>query len=132
MSSIATSRHHRSAPCGGGHGSQTRRTRRLDRKRRQRQTRKARTACRKLRQIHQALPRPAHSLFNALAGAITDGAGHLDVIMQRTETCDYPTPQRSPRATTRRPLQDKGHCSRGLAFSQRGAQWAPGPVPVPR
>jgi phospholipid/cholesterol/gamma-HCH transport system substrate-binding protein len=70
--------------------------------------------------------------FNALAGAITNGAGHLDVIMQRTETCDYPTPQRSPRATTRRPLQDKGHCSRGLAFSQRGAQWAPGPVPVPR
>ena len=68
--------------------------------------------------------------FNALAGAIRNGAGHLDVIMQRTETCDYPTPERSPRATTRRPLQDDGHCSKGLAFSQRGAQWAPGPVPV--
>ena len=70
--------------------------------------------------------------FNALAGAIRNGAGHLDVIMQRTETCDYPTVQRSPRATTRRPLQDQGHCSKGLRYSQRGAQWAPGPVPVPR
>ncbi len=56
MSSIATSRHHRSAPQGRGYGSQTRRTRRLDRKRRQRQTRKARTACRKLRHIHQPAP----------------------------------------------------------------------------
>ncbi len=43
----------------------------LDRKRRQRQTRKARTACRKLRHIHQTLPSPAHSLFDALAGAFT-------------------------------------------------------------
>ena len=68
--------------------------------------------------------------FNALAGAIRNGAGHLDVIMQRTETCDYPTAQRSPRATTRRPLQDDGRCSKGLVYSQRGAQWAPGPVPV--
>ena len=70
--------------------------------------------------------------FNALAGAIRNGAGHLDVILQRTETCDYPTAQRSPRATTRRPLQDRGYCSKNLTFSQRGAQWAPGPVPVPR
>jgi len=71
MSSIATSRRHRSAPRRRGSGGQTRRTRRLDRKRRQRQTRKARTACRKLRNIHQALPEPAHSLFDALAGAFT-------------------------------------------------------------
>jgi phospholipid/cholesterol/gamma-HCH transport system substrate-binding protein len=70
--------------------------------------------------------------FNALAGALRDGAGHLDVILQRTETCDYPTVERSPRATTRRPLQDKGYCSKNLRYSQRGAQWAPGPVPVPR
>lgn len=70
--------------------------------------------------------------FNALAGAMYDGAGHLDAILQRTETCDYPTEERSPRTTTRRPLQDDGSCPRGLAFSQRGAQWAPGPVPVPR
>ena len=69
--------------------------------------------------------------FNALAGAISNGAGHLDVIMQRTETCDYPTPERSPRATTRRPLQDEGSCPKGPVLSQRGAQWAPGPVPVP-
>src|SRR6266550_2524031 len=80
MSSIATSRHHRSVPHGSGYGSQTRRTRRLDRKRRQRQTRKARTACRKLRQIHQALPRPAHSLFDALAGAFT-GPTFLRVVL---------------------------------------------------
>ncbi len=68
--------------------------------------------------------------FNALAGAISNGAGHLDVIMQRTETCKYPTTERSPRTTTRRPIQDEGHCPKGLVYSQRGAQWAPGPVPV--
>jgi hypothetical protein len=71
MSSIATSRHRRSVPRGRAYGSQTRRTRRFDRKRRQRQTRKARTACRKLRYLHQALPKPAHSLFATLAGAFT-------------------------------------------------------------
>lgn len=70
--------------------------------------------------------------FNALAGAIRNGAGHLDVIMQRTETCNYPTAERSPRATSRRALQDQGRCSKSSPISQRGAQWAPGPVPVPR
>ncbi len=68
--------------------------------------------------------------FVALAGAMRGGAGRLDVIAQNTQTCNYPTKQRSPRTTTRRPLQDKGSCSRSLAFSQRGAQWAPDPVPV--
>jgi hypothetical protein len=53
------------------HGSQTRRRRRLDRKQRRRQTRKARTARRKLRHIHEALPRPARGLFDSLAGAFT-------------------------------------------------------------
>lgn len=80
MSSIATSRHQGSAPRGKGSGSQTRRTRRLDRKRRQRQTRKARAACRKLRLHYQALPKPAHSLFDALAGAFT-GPTFLRVVM---------------------------------------------------
>src|SRR5947209_11483594 len=47
------------------------RCRRLDRKRRRRQTRKARAARRELRRIHQAVPEPARSLFDALAGAFT-------------------------------------------------------------
>jgi DNA-binding transcriptional regulator YiaG len=53
------------------HQSQIRRTRRLDRKRRRRQTHQARTARRKLRHLHQALPQPARSLFDSLAGAFT-------------------------------------------------------------
>jgi len=76
MSSIATSspyrassrRHARTASL---HASQTRRTRRLDRKRRQRLAHKARLARRKLEQIHQAVPEPARSLFDSLAGAFT-------------------------------------------------------------
>jgi hypothetical protein len=76
MSSIATSprrrppAHPRSRPTSP-HASQTRRTRRLDRKRRRRLTRKARTARRQLQHIQQALPQPARSLFDALAGAFT-------------------------------------------------------------
>ncbi len=66
--------------------------------------------------------------FSALAGAMRNGSGQLDVIAQRTKTCNYPTKQRSPRNTTRRPLPDKGKCSRSQPLSQRGAQWAPGPV----
>ena len=66
--------------------------------------------------------------FSALAGSIRNGTGHLDAIMQRTKTCNYPTRQRSPRDTSYRPLQDDGHCSRSLTFSQRGAQWAPPPL----
>jgi hypothetical protein len=50
-------------------GSQTRRQRRLDRKGRRRRTRKARAAQRQLQRIHQRLPKPARSLFEALAGA---------------------------------------------------------------
>jgi hypothetical protein len=76
MSSIATSpRPRRTARpqrrrCASG-GSQVRRRRRLDRKRRRRQLRKARTAQRKLQRIHQALPKPARSLFECLAGAFS-------------------------------------------------------------
>jgi hypothetical protein len=76
MSSIVTPSRHRSPPRRqrrrtSPRRGQTRRTRHRDRKRRQRQTRKARAACRKLRRAHQALPRPARSLFDALAGAFT-------------------------------------------------------------
>jgi hypothetical protein len=75
MSSIAKPSRRRSPghpkrprPCSGGSHS---RTRRLDRKRRRRQTRKARSACRKLRHIHQAVPSPARSLLDCLAGGFT-------------------------------------------------------------
>ena len=76
MSSIATSSCRRAASPPrrrppSPHARQTRRSRRLDRKRRRRQTRQARAARRKLQHIHQALPQPARSLFDALAGAFT-------------------------------------------------------------
>jgi hypothetical protein len=76
MSSIGTSPRRRAARhpkrrLPAPHAGQTRRTRRLDRKRRRRLMHKARTARRKLQHIHQALPQPARSLFDSLAGAIT-------------------------------------------------------------
>ena len=66
--------------------------------------------------------------FATLAGAIRNGTAHLDAILQRTKTCDYPTPERGPRDTSSRPLQDDGHCARSGPYSQRGAQWAPPPL----
>src|SRR3954464_2156223 len=76
MSSLATSPRHRAAsPPRRSRSSpqarQTRRSRRRDHKRRRRQTRKARTARRQLQHIHQQLPQPARSLFEALAGGFT-------------------------------------------------------------
>jgi DDE superfamily endonuclease len=74
MSSIATPTHprsHRRRRRSSPHGSQMRRQRRRDCKRRQRQTRKARGARRQLRRIHEHLPKPARSLFEALAGGFT-------------------------------------------------------------
>jgi hypothetical protein len=76
MSNISTSTCHRAAspPSRGRpspHGRQARRSRRLDHKRRRRQTRLARSARRNLQHIHQQLPKPAQSLFDALAGAFT-------------------------------------------------------------
>src|ERR1700730_8851670 len=76
MSSIATSSHRhtpsqRQPRTASPHASQTRRTRRIDRKRRQRLTRKARAARRQLEHIHQAVPEPARSLCDSLAGAFT-------------------------------------------------------------
>jgi hypothetical protein len=76
MSSIAPSPCHRTAspprrPRSSPHARQTRRSRHRDRKRHRRQARQARAARRKLRQIHQQLPQPARSLFDALAGGFT-------------------------------------------------------------
>jgi DDE superfamily endonuclease len=50
---------------------QARRTRRRDLQRSRRQKRKARSARRQLERLHQQLPRPARTLFDALAGAFT-------------------------------------------------------------
>jgi hypothetical protein len=72
MSTIAASPRLRSRrPSTAPRRSQTRRTRCRDRKRRRRHARKARAARRQLRLIHQHLPPPARSLFDALAGAFT-------------------------------------------------------------
>lgn len=70
MSSTATARRDPTRPRRKGR-SQNRRTRRLDRKRRQRMACKARAARRKLERIQQAVPEPARSLFDSLAGAST-------------------------------------------------------------
>jgi hypothetical protein len=43
----------------------------LGRKRRRRRTRKARSARRQLQRLHEQLPKPAHSLFDTLAGSFT-------------------------------------------------------------
>ncbi|MBV8087960.1 MAG: transposase [Chloroflexi bacterium] len=76
MSSIATSSQRRPPSYSrcrspSPQARQTRRSRRLDGKRRRRLTRKARAARRQLQRIHQAVPEPARSLFDSLAGAFT-------------------------------------------------------------
>jgi hypothetical protein len=76
MSSIVTRPCPRSSPrrrhrLPSTHGSQTRCQRRLDRKQRRRRTRQARAARRQLQRIHEHLPRPVRSLFDALAGSCT-------------------------------------------------------------
>ena len=76
MFSIATPRRRHTASSArrrssAPHRSQRRRTRRLDRKRRRRQTRKARAAQHKLQHLHQALPQPARTLFETLAGGFS-------------------------------------------------------------
>ncbi len=75
MSSIATSRRPRSSSprrrLSSAHGSRTSRRRRLDRKVRRRRIRKAQRARRQLQRGHAHLPKPARSLFDALAGSFT-------------------------------------------------------------
>ena len=73
MSSIATSPRQRSA-LRRKHAPRVnaaRRCRRLDRKRQRRRTRQARAARRQLQQLHQAVPPPARSLLDTLAGGFT-------------------------------------------------------------
>src|SRR5262245_59064769 len=73
MATITTSPRRRagSRPRGRHRRGPADRGRRLDRRRRRRLTRKARAARRKLQRLHQALPRPARSLFDTLAGGFT-------------------------------------------------------------
>jgi DDE superfamily endonuclease len=76
MSSISSRPHLHSSPRRkhrppSAHASQTRCQRRLDRKQRRRRTRQARAARRQLQRIHEQLPKPARSLFDALAGSCT-------------------------------------------------------------
>jgi hypothetical protein len=73
MSSIATSPRRRTASPPGRRPHRQRRaqTTRRDLKLRRRMARKARAARRELQRIHQAVPQPARSLFDSLAGAFT-------------------------------------------------------------
>src|SRR4051794_32037347 len=73
MSSVATSPRRRTAsrPSRCPHRQRRAQSCRRDLKRRRRMARKARAARRELLRIHQAVPEPARSLFDALAGAFT-------------------------------------------------------------
>ncbi|KAA1426979.1 MlaD family protein [Nocardioides antri] len=66
--------------------------------------------------------------FRALANGIHGGAVHLNGFFEHIPYCGYDHVERSPRETERFPLQDDGHCPKGGPASQRGAQWAPGPL----
>jgi ABC-type transporter Mla subunit MlaD len=66
--------------------------------------------------------------FRALGAAIHGGAVHLDAFFEHFEYCGYGQTEHPPRDTMRYPFQDDGHCSRSWPESQRGAQWAPGPL----
>src|SRR5437763_9327486 len=71
MSSIATSRRRRTAAQPSRRRQRRAQGRRRDLKRRRRMARKARAARRELRRLQQAVPEPARSLFDSLAGAFT-------------------------------------------------------------
>jgi len=66
--------------------------------------------------------------FRALSSAVQGGAVHLDAFFAYFEYCGYNQTEYPPRDTTRHPFQDDGHCPRSSPQSQRGAQWAPGPL----
>lgn len=66
--------------------------------------------------------------FRALSRGIHGGAVHLNGFFEHYEYCGYGHVERSPRETTRYPLQDGGACPTSWPSSQRGAQWAPGPL----
>jgi phospholipid/cholesterol/gamma-HCH transport system substrate-binding protein len=66
--------------------------------------------------------------FAALSNAIRGGAAHLDAFFEYFDSCGYNHTEYEALDTTRHPLQDDGHCSRDWPASQRGAQWAPGPL----
>lgn len=66
--------------------------------------------------------------FRALQNGIRGGAVQLNGYFEHFEYCGYDHVERSPRDTTRHPLQDDGACPRSWPASQRGAQWAPAPL----
>lgn len=66
--------------------------------------------------------------FRTLSAAIHGGAAHLNGFFEQFDYCGYGHIERSPRDATRYPLQDKGACPKSFPASQRGAQWAPGPL----
>jgi virulence factor Mce-like protein len=78
-----------------------------------------------LRALLQDFPAGISQLADALRG----GRVQIDQLLRRGLYCDYPTAERNPRDTRYRPLQEDGSCSTTLrGYSQRGAQFAPGPV----
>ncbi|HKY58125.1 MAG TPA: MlaD family protein [Aeromicrobium sp.] len=77
-----------------------------------------------LRALLQNYPRG----FRALSSAIRGGAAHLDAFFEYFDHCGYNQVEHDALDTTRYPFQDDGHCSRDWPASQRGAQWAPGPL----
>ncbi|KAA1419313.1 MCE family protein [Nocardioides humilatus] len=66
--------------------------------------------------------------FRALSSSVFGGAAHLNGFFEYFEYCGYGADEHPPRDVTRYPAQDDGHCSRSFPASQRGAQWAPGPL----
>jgi phospholipid/cholesterol/gamma-HCH transport system substrate-binding protein len=66
--------------------------------------------------------------FRALNTGIRGGAAHLDAFFEHYEYCGYNQDEHEALDATRHPFQDDGHCPRDWPKSQRGAQWAPGPL----
>jgi phospholipid/cholesterol/gamma-HCH transport system substrate-binding protein len=66
--------------------------------------------------------------FRALSSGIHGGAVHLNGFFEHVGYCGYGHIERSPRDTTRYPIQDTGECPESSPASQRGAQWAPEPL----
>jgi virulence factor Mce-like protein len=65
--------------------------------------------------------------IGALARAISGGVLHISLINENAPQCDYGTPERSARETTRRPMEKDRHCTQNIVIP-RGEKHAPGPV----
>ncbi|AXT83983.1 hypothetical protein C6I20_01440 [Aeromicrobium sp. A1-2] len=65
----------------------------------------------------------------AMSESTRDGTGHVLMVPNPSDLCDYGLPKRSPYDTTRHPARTDAHCTvESPLIQQRGSQYAPRPA----